>query len=128
MRFVYFQPGRASATSVILGLISIAIVVSLVVFMLPVVLGIFAVVVLAGLVFWLWSWIKMKMGWESEEVKTFREAMAQAEAAARSQYSGRAEDPDGTVYESERVEVRALRTDRTRRRGMEDVSDVEEVK
>lgn len=51
MRFVYFQPGRASATSVILGLISIAIVVSLVVFMLPVVLGIFAVVVLAGLVF-----------------------------------------------------------------------------
>ena len=63
MRFVYFQPGRASATSVILGLISIAIVVSLVVFMLPVVLGIFAVVVLAGLVFWLWSWIKMKMGW-----------------------------------------------------------------
>ena len=78
MRFVYFQPGRTSATSIILGLISIAIVVSLFVFMMPVLLGIFAVVVLAGLAFWLWSWIKMKMGWESEEVKTFREAMAQA--------------------------------------------------
>ena len=125
MRFVYFQPGRTSATSIILGLISIAIVVSLFVFMMPVLLGIFAVV---GLAFWLWSWIKMKMGWESEEVKTFREAMAQAEAAARSQYAGRSADPDGTVYESERVEVRALRSDRTRRRGMEDVSDVEEVK
>ena len=128
MRFVYFQPGRTSATSLILGLITIAIVVSLFVFMMPVLLGIFAVVVLAGLAFWLWSWIKMKMGWESEEVKTFREAMAQAEAAARSQYAGRSADPDGTVYESERVEVRALRSDRTRRRGMDDVSDVEEMR
>lgn len=127
MRIVYLQPGRPSFTSVVLGLISLAVVIGLVIFFLPVIFGVIGFVILAGLVFWAWQWFKMKTGLESEEVKSFREAMSRAEEDARARYAastGRTAEGDSEVYDCAPPSLEARR----RRRAMEDVSDAEEVK
>ena len=66
------------------------------------------------------------MGWESKEVKDFREAMQRAEEEARRQYG--AARGEGTVYEREEVRVTRIGSVRDRRRNMQDVEDIEELR
>lgn len=123
--FIYPQPGGNPLLSFIIGLATLAIVVGLVIFFLPVIAGVVIAVILLVLAFWGWNWLKIKMGWESKEVKDFREAMQRAEEEARRQFGS--SHGECEYYEShEEVRVSRIGSSRDRRRSMQDVEDIEE--
>ena len=124
--FMYPQPGGNPLLSFIIGLATIAVVVGLAIFFLPFIASLVLGIILLGLAFWVWNWLKIKMGWESKEVKDFREAMQRAEEEARRQYG--AARGEGTVYEREEVRVTRIGSVRDRRRNMQDVEDIEEIR
>ncbi len=119
--FIFPGPGGNPLVSWIVGLAMLAMVVGLIIFFLPVLLGIVLAVCVIVLILWGWNWLRLKMGGESEDVRNFREAMERAEAAARAQYSRSAySDMHGEARR------RSLESD-LRRRSMRDVEDAEEV-
>lgn len=124
--FIYPQPGGNPLLSLIIGLAALAVTVGLVIFFLPLIAGVVIAVILLALAFWGWNWLKIKMGWESKEVKDFREAMQRAEEEARRQFGA---GSGGTAYEArEEVCISRISSTRDRRRRMEDVEDVEEIR
>lgn len=124
--FIYPQPGGNPLLSLIIGLAALAVTIGLVIFFLPVIAGIVIAIVVLALAFWGWNWLKIKMGWESKEVKDFREAMQRAEEDARRQYGA---SWDGASYEAhEEVRISRIGSARDRRRSMENVEDIEEIR
>ncbi|WP_297608050.1 adenosylhomocysteine nucleosidase [uncultured Sutterella sp.] len=114
--------GGSPILSFLVGLATLAILIGLVIFFLPLIAGIvIAVIVLIAAVY-CWGWLKRKFGWESEEEKAFRQVMEKAEAMARSQYHG-----GGTVYEREEIRISSPQRPGDRRRVMKDVEDIEET-
>ena len=108
------------------GLATLAILIGLVIFFLPLIAGIVIAVILLIAAVYCWGWLKRKFGWESEEEKAFRQAMEKAEAMARSQYHG-GSVASGTVYEREEIRISSPARPGERRRVMKDVEDIEET-
>lgn len=124
--FIFPQPGGGNPIlSFIIGIAVLAVAVGLFIFFLPVFLGVVAAIVILGLLLYGWSWLKVKLYGESEEVKNFREAMERAEAQARRCWQS------GGGFEEEvsitRIESGASKGAQGRRK-MEDVEDIEENK
>ena len=111
--FIFPQPGGSPLLSLLVGLAAIAIVIGLIIFFLPLIVG--AVI--------LWGWIKRKFGLESSDERRFREAMEAAQRTAREQFRSGMK-PSGTVYERE--EVLVTKIGQPQRRRMQDVEDIEE--
>lgn len=117
--------GGSPILSFLVGLATLAILIGLVIFFLPLIAGVVVAVILLIAAVYCWGWLKRKFGWESEEEKAFRQAMENAEAMARSQYHGGAAH-SGTVYEREEIRITSGRPG-DRRRVMKDVEDIEET-
>ncbi len=120
MRYFFYQPGRTSWTSVIIGALFLGFLAWLFVMSLPVLLGMAGVICLIGLAVWLYNYVRVRLGFERPEEKAFRETMDAFNREANERYG---EGAGSSVYEETRV-VRAVQG--TRRRRMRDVEDIEE--
>lgn len=118
--------GGSPILSFLVGLATLAILIGLVIFFLPLIAGIVIAVILLIAAVYCWGWLKRKFGWESEEEKAFRQVMEKAEAMARSQYHGDSAR-SGTVYEREEICISSSPRPGDRRRVMKDVEDIEET-
>ncbi len=118
--------GGSPILSFLVGLATLAILIGLVIFFLPLIAGIVIAVILLIAAVYCWGWLKRKFGWESEEEKAFRQVMEKAEAMARSQYHG-GSARSGTVYEREEISISSSPRPGDRRRVMKDVEDIEET-
>lgn len=123
--FIFPQPGGGNPIlNFIIGCAVLVVAGGLFVFFLPVFLGIVAAIVILGLLLYFWSWLKVKLYGESEEVKVFREAMDRAEAQARRGWKADGFEEEISIA---RIDGGASKNPQ-RRRGMEDVEDIEENK
>lgn len=107
--------------SFIVGLAAIAVTVGLIVFFLPVIVGIALALIALVAAFLGWGWVKRKFGLESQDERMFRETMEQAESMARSRYRGKDGGMQGAYV---REEVLVASRNPVRRR-MNDVEDIE---
>lgn len=105
--------------SFIVGLAAIAVTVGLILFFLPVIVGIALALIALVAAFLGWGWVKRKFGLESQDERMFRETMEQAESMARSRFHGES-------GECVREEVLVATRNPVRRR-MNDVEDIEET-
>ena len=106
--------GGSPILSFLVGLATLAILIGLVIFFLPLIAGIVIAVILLIAAVYCWGWLKRKFGWESEEEKAFRQYHGDS---ARS----------GTVYEREEISISSSPRPGDRRRVMKDVEDIEET-
>lgn len=67
--------GGSPILSFLVGLATLAILIGLVIFFLPLIAGIVIAVILLIAAVYCWGWLKRKFGWESEEEKAFRQVM-----------------------------------------------------
>lgn len=124
MRYFFYQPGRTSWTSVIIGALFLGFLAWLFVMSLPVLLGIAGVICLIGLAVWLYNYVRVRLGFERPEEKAFRETMEAFNREATERYGETAGSANpSAVYKETRV-VRTVQG--TRRRRMRDVEDIEE--
>lgn len=123
--FIFPQPGGGNPLlSFLVGLATLAILVGLIIFFLPLIAGVVVAVIVLVAAFYFWGWIKRKFGLESQEERNFRKVMEDAEAFARQQYRGAGRS--GTVYEREEIRITSGAPSQ-RRRDMKDVEDIEET-
>lgn len=118
--------------AIIIGLLSLAVVVSLAIVFLPIFLVLLGLFLAAVALFWGWSWLKVKLGLASPEpYADWREVMRKAESQARHQY-GAGRTTSESVYveadvtvESEPQAKRSVGSTMRRKWKMTDVEDAE---